>query len=350
MNTSLKSLTLIYLVALIGISLSIVSCEGPAGKDGLAGVDGKDGQEQCGTCHNASSLIVARQLQWANSQHATGTEFDHTSTSCAACHTSEGFHETLASGLENTATEVTNPSGQNCRTCHNVHKDYAETDWTLTKSGEVKFRSTVGSTFDFGKGALCATCHQSRAISPELVITDASATYAITSTNFGPHYSTAANTFSAIGAFEIPGSEAYVKTFAHQNVLKNACVDCHMAKSRGAESGGHTMKMSYSEGTTDYVAACVGCHEGVKNFDFYGTQTDTEKLIQELRAKLLEKGLIKISDEADYVSDRVIAGTYPVYTAAAIYNYRWSVADRSLGIHNPKYIKAILKNSISALN
>ncbi len=349
MNTSLKSLTLIFFAIVIGFSLTIVSCEGPAGKDGIAGKDGKDGQEQCGACHNSSSVIVARQLQWANSQHATGTSLSYASVECAACHTSEGFHETLSSGKESTAAEIMNPSGQTCRTCHNIHKDFADTDWSLTKTGNVKFRANAAS-FDFGKGAVCATCHQSRAVNPEIVITNPSATYTIASSYFGPHYSTAANSFSAIGAIEIPGTEAYAKTFVHQNVLKNSCVDCHMGKASGTTAGGHTMKMSTNDGATDYVAACTGCHEGVKNFDFYGTQTETKKLILDLRAKLIEKAAITISDEIDYSTDRAKVGTYPVYTVAAIYNYKWAIADRSLGIHNPKYIKAVLKNTINALN
>lgn len=346
---STKTLTMILLGILTGVSLFLVSCEGPAGKDGIAGKDGKDGEEQCGVCHNSSSVIVAKQLQWENSQHAIGTEFDHASASCAGCHTSEGFHETIKTGEFNTAAEIINPSGQTCRTCHNVHKDYAETDWSLTKEGEVKFRSS-DLTFDFGKGAVCATCHQSRSISPVLDISNASATYQISNTNFGPHYSTAANAYSAIGAFEIPGSENYVKTFAHQNVLSNSCVDCHMGKARGGESGGHTMKMSYNDGATDYVASCTGCHTDAKNFDFYGTQTDTKKLLSDLRAKLIENDLITPSNDDNWSNDRPKAGTYPVYTAAAIYNYRWVLADQSMGIHNPKYIKAVLKNSISALN
>jgi formate-dependent nitrite reductase cytochrome c552 subunit len=343
---------MLVIAVLSGMSFFFVSCEGPNGKDGKDGDNGANGQEQCGTCHNSSSLIVAKQLQWAASQHALGSEFERTSTTCAGCHTNEGFHEVLQTGEFNTAAEVLNPTGQNCRTCHNVHKEYKDTDWALTKTGDVKFRSAA-TNFDFGKGALCATCHQSRALSVPLDISNPSATYQITSTSFGPHYSTAANAFAANGAIEITGPETYVKTFIHQSVLKNTCVDCHMAKARGAEAGGHTMKMSYPSSTgtpTAYVAACTGCHEGLKNFDYNSTQTKIKALIGELRTKLVAKNLLDTTtSNGVWTSDRAKIGTYPVNHVAAIFNYRWLTADQSWGVHNPKYINAVVKNSINAV-
>lgn len=341
MNTSTKSLTMMFLAVILGLSMSLVSCEGPAGKDGLAGTDGKDGQEQCATCHNSSNLLFAKQLQWENSQHGKGTTFERSGTTCAPCHTNDGFHEVLKTGGFNTAAEVLNPTGQNCRTCHHVHRNSDDTDWELTKVGDVKFRVDTTKSHNFGTGATCATCHQARTISPAVDLN--APTYTVANNRFGPHYATAANAFAGMGAIEIAGSVPYTSTVIHQNVLKNSCVDCHMGKAFGAQAGGHTMKMKYNEGTTDNIAVCVGCHADAKNFDFYGTQTEVKALMAQLKEKLLAKNMV---DDAGYAK----AGTYPSLHTAALYNYRWVYADHSYGIHNPKYITAVLKNSISALD
>lgn len=340
-TSSTKSLTMILLAALVSASLFMISCEGPAGKDGLAGTDGKNGQEQCATCHNSSNLLFAKQLQWANSQHGVGTTFERSGTSCAPCHTSDGFHEVLASGAFNTAAEVQNPTGQNCRTCHFVHRNSNDTDWELTKVGEVKFRVDTTLTHNFGKGASCATCHQARTYSPVLNLE--AETYTVANNRFGPHYATAANTFIGKGAIEIAGPVPYSSTLAHKNAMQNTCVDCHMGKAFGAQAGGHTMKMTYNEGTSDNVAVCTGCHADATKFDFRGTQTEVKTLMAELKQKLTDKNMV---DGEGYPK----AGTYPTKQAAALYNYRFIYADHSYGIHNPKYIVAVLKNSIAALD
>lgn len=335
---------MIFLAALVSASMLMISCEGPAGKDGLAGTDGtdgKNGQEQCATCHSSSNLLVAKQLQWANSQHGVGTTFERSGTSCAPCHTSDGFHEVLASGSFNTAAEVLNPTGQNCRTCHFVHRNSDDTDWELTKVGVVKFRIDSTKTYNFGNGATCATCHQSRTIPSAADF--AGETYKVANNRYGPHYATAANSFIGMGAVEIEGPVPYTSTTVHNNVLKNSCVDCHMGKAFGAQAGGHTMKMKYNEGTTDNIAVCTGCHAGETKFDFRGTQTEVKALMAELKEKLLEKNMV---DANGYP----VAGTYPSKLAAAMYNYRYVYFDRSYGIHNPKYITAVLKNSIAAFN
>ncbi|GAB1370472.1 hypothetical protein MASR1M45_05330 [Candidatus Kapaibacterium sp.] len=354
MNNFLSKIFSMLLVAtLASVTLFITSCEGPAGKDGLAGTDGKDGQEQCATCHNSSNLLFAKQLQWENSQHGKGTSFERSAATCAPCHTNDGFLEVVSSGEFNTKAEIMNPTGQNCRTCHHVHRKSDQTDWELTYTGDVKFRMS-NTTHNFGKGSVCAMCHQTRALSPMIDITKTDSTYRVGSSHFGPHYSSAANAFVGNGAFEIPGPEPYNKTVVHMNVLQNSCVDCHMGKAYGAQAGGHTMKMKYDNGTTlvDNISVCKGCHTdaNVTNFDFYGTQTETRNLLTQLREILVTKKMIDTtSSHGHWEHDAAVPGSYPTLHAAALYNYRWAAADQSWGIHNPKYIKAVIKNAINAL-
>ncbi len=339
-------------------SLLFIACEGPAGKDGLAGKDGKDGKDgtdgtqNCGMCHNSSTLLFAKQLQWAASDHATNTTFERAGSTCAACHTSEGFREVAVSGQTNTAATISNPSGQNCRTCHPIHETYTIDDYKLTYEKKSKLRTT-GIEFDFGKGSLCAQCHQARTTTPPLSLD--SATYTLANFRFGPHYATVANVIAGSGAFNIPGSLPYANTEAHQ-VIPNSCVSCHMGPAFGNQAGGHTMKMKYfsNNAWVDNVAVCTGCHAGLTNFNLAGYQTQMKDLAKQVRNRLLELDMITPyegpdTDPINYYNDYAKVATYETKRAAALYNYLFIVRDRSWGIHNPKYTKAVLQNALEAL-
>ena len=53
-----------------------------------------------------------------------------------------------------------------------------------------------------------------------------------------------------------------------------------------------------------------------------------------------------ITSSGSTVSNR----TWPAPVAQAIWNYRTLLEDKSKGIHNPEYAKALLKNSLEALS
>jgi hypothetical protein len=48
-------------------------------------------------------------------------------------------------------------------------------------------------------------------------------------------------------------------------------------------------------------------------------------------------------------SDNSVAGTYPPEVAGAVLNYKALTEDRSLGVHNPSYVKKVLQNTMEAL-
>jgi len=99
---------------------------GCGGEEGPTGPAGADGTALCGTCHNVSTTVLAKQVQWQASVHATGGNSERGgSASCAVCHSSEGFSLAIAGG---TAIGIDNPTQPNCRTCHNIHTNYDETD------------------------------------------------------------------------------------------------------------------------------------------------------------------------------------------------------------------------------
>jgi len=330
-----------------------MSCEGPKGPEGPQGPQGPagpSGAEQCGVCHNNSNDLVAKQVQWAASVHGTGMDFERNTTTCAPCHTSQGFIEVLETGALTTAANVQNPVGQNCRACHKIHTNYDSTDWALRKTDETKLRLT-NEVFDYKEGNLCAQCHQ--ALAATLPDPTTQETYQITSNRWGPHHSTAANILAATGAIEMAGSVQYGDT-KHISYVKNTCVSCHMAQAFGAQAGGHTMNMSYdSHGSeVDNVVACTGCHSGLKKFDDKGQIiTNTLVKLTDLRNRLAAAGILDTTaSHGVYSSDLFKPGTYSAKLAAAGWNYLLIASDGSKGVHNPAYINAVLQNSIEAIS
>src|SRR5665811_680493 len=119
----------------------------------------------CSDCHNDTTLISGKKIQWETSLHGTGEAYLRgTSASCAGCHSGGGFSDMIAAGLD--PDEVTvgdpNPTRQECRTCHQIHVTDTGTDWALETIAPVNLFALTDKTFDGGNGNLCASCHQPR--------------------------------------------------------------------------------------------------------------------------------------------------------------------------------------------
>ncbi|MHB9030418.1 MAG: hypothetical protein ACYC9O_16755 [Candidatus Latescibacterota bacterium] len=339
-----KAVTLfIAVMAIMAASMIALfsGCSEKVGPSGPAGKAGADGVATCGTCHSVSTEVLAKQVQWANSGHATNGNFARSDASCAPCHTHEGFRETLGTVHPKTAAaKIGNPTPQNCRTCHNIHKKYDRTDYDLATTAPVQLLG--GGTYNLGKSNICAECHQQRPTTPMPTVAHAdTATLRVTSNRFGPHYGSQSSVLIGKGGYEIKGAVAY-ESSPHGTMVANGCVTCHGATPYGKESGGHTLKMAYDYhgAITPNVAGCVSCHSGAKNFDIKGAQTEVDALMKELKDLLLAKKLLT-------EDDLTVAGTYPVDQVGATFNYRMLLGDASKGVHNAKYTKALLKNSIA---
>ena len=296
-------------VAIVLLSL-VCGCKGPAGP---AGVDGVDGTALCAVCHSDSTAVLARMIQWENSVHATGGNFERNSTSCAPCHTSEGFVEVLATGAETTATDITNPTPISCRTCHNIHMAFTWNDFDLRTTAAVTFRIN-GGTFNMGDGNLCANCHQPRVPNPLPTVGGGDVT--ITSSYWGPHHGTQATILAGTGGYEIAGSLPY-GAVPHAGVT-NGCPTCHMADPYGDQAGGHTMALTYEYhgSDRDYTEGCnaTGCHSGLSDFDHNGVQTTIEGVLATLKAALETEGILTTDDHA-------IPGTWTSIQAGALLSY-----------------------------
>ena len=326
-----------------GLSLSIFalvvciqlasSCEGPAG------MAGEDANETCVQCHNDATLVLAKQLQAANSVHMTGGNFERNAADCAACHTHEGFLDRMESGELEASSDISNPTPPNCRTCHSIHINYDTTDFALRYSDPVTLMIN-DVAIDLGESNLCANCHQPRVTDP--YPTAGGGNVEITSSRYGPHHGPQAAILWGTGAFELTGSKSYPA--AGNNAHINAgCTTCHMAEAFGNQAGGHTFKMTYEyhSSEVDNIAGCnaPGCHSSVEDFEYMGVQTEIEELTDSLQNVLTAAGFLTASGS-------VVTGTYSSDDAGIILNYSFVNEDKSMGIHNPGYVKALLVNSL----
>jgi hypothetical protein len=360
MKSLLKLLSMAILTGLV-----IVACEGPmgpAGKDGVDGIDGingVDGTAKCSTCHNNSAVIVAKQLQYDNSQHAKGEEAAYangrTSGDCQKCHTHQGFHEFLKGATGNVHQNFDDVQQPNCYTCHLVHKDFAATDLALTTTAPVTFMNGIGGPFNNtangGSSNLCANCHQARAASPAIpaVGTGSVVMSASAGTRWGPHYSSVSNILTNTGGYHTTGTLSYTANHAHKSL---SCTSCHMAKPYGDKAGGHTMALRYDSHGTEYVlqTGCISCH--TETAAAFTTKNNASRdnintLLAELKTELIRLGIYNAT------TGGANAGTWAADIAGAYWNYKVAVGDGDdaggLYAHNPPYTKALLQNSIDKM-
>jgi len=290
---------------------------GPQGEVGPAGPAGADAQVSCVECHDSTDKITEKQLAWSGSLHGSGTATAYAGgrANCSGCHSGGGFVDMLSQGLTWDKYEVadTEPSRPDCRTCHEIHTTYTGEDWALRTTAAVTLQD--GTVFDGGKGNLCATCHQPRTF---FAATDGKVE--ITSTHWGPHHGPQSAILLGVGGAGVESS-----SMAHAKV-ENTCVGCHL--------NSHAFEPS--------VAVCAECHTDAKNFDINGVQTEVAEKAEILHAQLVAKGLLD-------AEGTIVVGTYDEALAGALWNYVYvTEEDKSMGVHNPGYINAMLDYAIEA--
>ncbi len=338
------------------LAFAVAGCEGPTGPEGPAGPAGaagpagpagpqgpagQDANQTCTQCHTSDTNIFAREVQYQASKHYTGGNFERSTAECAVCHTSEGFVERIATGAETDSADIKNPSPPNCRTCHQIHTTYTDADYAFTTTDPVDLWAEPGTSVDFGTGNLCAQCHQAR---PEFgdIVPDTTS-YTITSPYWGAHHSPVAEVLGGTGLFEFTGSRTIAGGPSTHGESDVGCPTCHMAQPFGAQAGGHTMNMSYEYhgSTVDNIAGCETCHSSVTDFDYAGVQTTVQTRLDSLRVLLDSAGIMS--------GTSLVPGTYQGELAAAYINYQAINEDKSMGVHNPKYVQDVLQNTIETV-
>lgn len=350
----MKNLIKLFLF-MLATGLLLSSCEGPMGPAGADGANGANGiagidaNQSCTLCHDNSALIETKYAQWSESVHATGENAAYANrTGCVRCHTSQGFLEYVAEGSDANISVPAEPQQINCYTCHKIHKTWTDEDWALTKpTSEPLILKYAGATvtYDKGNSNQCVACHQARDVSPVPVADGAD--FAITSSRLSVHHGPQSNFLLGKIPFELAGT-AFPTSNPHTGTA--GCVTCHMSTPYGYMAGGHSWKMTYSahggpETLNNTGCLTSNCHTSATTVAtlFASVQTEVTTKLATLKAQLIAAGVYDVSN------DLAKTGTFKANAVLAYLNYDAVVQDKSMGVHNPQYIRTLLDNSIAAM-
>lgn len=358
----MKNLNTLKYLMLVTSSIMFMQCTseytaipGTNGVDGVDGIDGV-GTQACIACHSDEHRNPIR-ADYELSGHGSGTSWARgvNNASCASCHHNQGFMDILSgqfiddNGLPTSNTAdgayaVEEPI--TCTGCHTEHRsfdfendgnDYAvrtveAVQLTLDPTIQIDIRN---SSDELGLSNLCVNCHQPRNSYPIPSGTD---DYAITSSRFGPHHGPQSTLFEGIMGANIPGATGYPGVGSSGHRTGSSCITCHMGEpTEAGVDGGHTWKPTLN--------ACVVCHEGMTEIptEIAGFTEDYNTL----KNLLIEKGALDA--DGNILGSGGSPNVLPVKVAQALWNWSTLTEDKSNGIHNPIYTRALLANSIEAL-
>ena len=356
----LFNLMTISALSVFALVVLFPSCEGPAGPAGENGLDGKDGKDVnafCATCHNTATF-EAVEAQFETALHSEGHTWTAASyggnNACAKCHSYQGFMETQLTGRDTMAAVSKIPVALQCNACHDFHGTLDSVDFPNYALGHTEPVSLIfgghKETIDFGNSSnACTYCHQARNDAAFPLPLTGDTTYAITNARFGPHHGTQSHLLNGSQGWEYAGSMAYTQT-NHKSVA--TCSMCHMAKGADAEVGGHTWRIKNEDGSKVNVTGCVKCHAGATSTDINGKQTEIDGLVAQLQTKLIDMKLLNSATLLAWPWNNASGkgARWTLKEAGAFFNYKLITEDRSRGAHNYKYTKALLVNSLDALN
>lgn len=311
-------------------------------------------------------LVSKISKEWSTAGHASTKEplsYAGVRDGCMPCHAGNGLERygsanPLKPGtaiINNPADKVNSfmfdphkaelPSPIGCASCHSGPG--AE----IMKSGVIPAKLNVysGGTADLkvgNKNALCYTCHNGRR-DTDKIYKDWSDPK-VTNINVYPHHGWGA-LVTGQGGMEYPGV-TYAQSTTHQSL---GCISCHMAKTKEGYVS-HEFKPN--------IATCNKCHPGQTEFTMGGSlKKELETKMVTLEKLILAKipGAVKVGvDNAtapavDKDGKRIDASKVTsVEALVGAYNYALIIQELehgAAGAHNPKYARALLDESIKAL-
>lgn len=363
----MKNLKLICSFILVVSSLLFFQCTseyiaipGANGVDGIDGHDGLDGADAsaavCIACHSNTHRDPIRDA-YAFSGHGSGNSWARgvNNSTCARCHNNQGLIDILSghfiddNGFPTTnSTEGAYPIEEpiTCTGCHDTHRSFDfendGNDYAVRTLAPISLLIDPSVIIDIknsadalGKSNLCVNCHQPR---NSYTIPAGIDDYAITSSRFGPHHGPQSTLFEGIMGANIPGAVGYPGVASSGHRSEAACITCHMGTPTVVGfDGGHTWKPTLN--------TCITCHTSMTAIPNEITGfTDDYNMLEAL---LIEKGALNPDGSIKGSSSN--PNVLPSKVAQALWNWVMLEEDKSNGIHNPPYTKALLKNSIEAL-
>jgi hypothetical protein len=368
----------------------------------------------CANCHNQDFNptydLAAKDLEYKASIHYAGGDDGQNANTCAGCHTNEGFVDRYDHGFANETFNLHAPSGPlasqgypqssppGCFTCHMPH---TRGNMTVRDSGKVNIYTLLANQStkvwnSTSASNLCVKCHQPRMTStpftstpnswqPDPSKTNLTDTARIYTSRWNNHVSgEMAQTLLGFGGFEYAGYSGYTNsqhsTYMNGNPI--GCEQCHMATVAGVnKTGGHTFTVkdtsAYSMSPTYNVNGCnvAGCHTNLAASAADAHWSKRTIIITELNqlgklmmdTNITKKWSLPQSGKhipwatftvtgIDTAWAMVNASTskplviVPAAKAGALWNLQQIYYDKSHGIHNYEYFKALLDNSIAELN
>ena len=318
--------------------MMIAGCEGEKGPMGPPGPEGPSGAIDCFNCHNDDSGIPRISAQWEKSIHASGTYIQYMNATnqsfCGSyCHTHEGFVSLIEA---DSLIDVDNPSAIGCFTCHAPH-----TKKNFNMRTQSAYTLENGAAFDMGNANICANCHHAT----EDVNTYVTDPTTFSSWNWGPHSSAQTDILAGENGYEYPD---YFQGYgnSHHTVdlqTMEGCIFCHMKQNQGYTLGGHSWNMRWNEDLNLGPCRVSMCHMDLKDFNHRNGQSIVIAYLDTLGKALINAGLI------DSNFTPVTHITTSADSAGAVWNFLLVSGDRSNGVHNTNYARALLRSSLMFL-
>lgn len=370
----------LFILALCGCLLALLAWSAAAEGAAEAGITRKDFSASCADCHGSTPKfpVLGARLGYDTSGHKNnGNSYYANGGGCQRCHTNEGFIEYVKTGSVDPKAFIRYPSQQGCYTCHTPHESW---DFSLRTAKPVKLGS--GVTVDFGKGNLCAACHQVVGTAKQTVkASEAKTVFG----HYGAHHGPQADIIAGIGAWEFAGKE--YSSSAHKDAIQDGCVTCHMSLPEGRYAfspslGGHSFNVSAEVHEVGKVnnSGCLACHQDLKqvagtevfdikaeaDYDHDGAIEPVQIEVEGILAAFVNKkgtGYLQTMTPPMFKKDAEATfeglgagwansrtGQWSETQMAALYNFKLVVEDRSLGVHNAVYTIQVLYDTLKALD
>jgi formate-dependent nitrite reductase cytochrome c552 subunit len=303
--------------------------------------------EVCGACHTGSRYPTYE--QWAESRHAhvtpslvTRFQDGASLNSCGACHSGDYYYlavlmnETVSDDLLAGVPEE-GMSAVECAICHDPHM---RTGNAASPDGDRDYQlrfpevanpiptNTIEAVQDTSRFNLCGQCHHSRG-----------RTWA--DSDRGPHHSLQNNVYH--GEMPVPEgtgplviSRVSVHSFAPEQ-----CSTCHMYQQDFQDELAPPIT-DHTFGVNHLGCAAVGCHPSTDQaMAAQATlQTEMQARLDEIAARLGDPATWEYTSNGgpDAAGQEQLADEIK----QARFLYYYALEDRSLGVHNPDYVRNCL--------